>query len=243
MDECDAVGVWPIDEDAMGFYVGAPVSLDQFLGAVNQDKLRIIKRVNKLLVVGFIEFQYGELNDKCKPHQSYIKLIQKHGFFIPLPKGKVRVLEKEKETDKEKEMEKEKEEGGSGGDLNPPKPAPSIAGLPECVAAYGAALQHFKIQREPSESERLEIGRFLLRGIDAKTICLAFLGATKQSSSVKYNPAEFVSVGAYLRPDSIGRYVNLGAGAAMAHGTGNTQESIAKRIVADLDQMQKAKQK
>lgn len=53
----------------------------------------------------FCFYQYGELKDTCKPHQSYIKLLKKEGLFdrvcIPYTKGIETLKEKEKDIDKD----------------------------------------------------------------------------------------------------------------------------------------------
>ena len=126
-DECDLAGVWSIDEEGMAFHVfgkaGRGIELVTLVGAVNADGKVRLARVgrDKLLLVGFVVFQYGELSEDCKPHQAVIKRLRElelyEGYlngFKTLP-GRV--------MDKEKEKDKEKEEGGLGGDFTKPAPA------------------------------------------------------------------------------------------------------------------------
>lgn len=117
-DECDCAGVWSIDEEAMAFQVfgkqGRSIDLRAFVDAVNSDGKVRIKRVGrgKLLLAGFIRFQYGALSEACKPHKRVIDRLKELGLFEQYSKGMQTLEEEEEEEDREKE---EEEEGGVGG--------------------------------------------------------------------------------------------------------------------------------
>ncbi len=116
-DECDMAGVWSIDEDAFEFYVGAPLNLDEFMEDVNNGKVRVERfGRDKIFITGFVEFQYGNLSENCKPHQKIISILKKYNLYervcVPYTKGIDTLQEKDKEQEEEKE--EFKEEKGSG---------------------------------------------------------------------------------------------------------------------------------
>lgn len=110
-DECDNSGAWSIDQDAMEFYVGERVDLDQLLYAVNtDDEIRLVRLgKDKLFLVGFIRFQYGQLSEACKPHKPIIQRLTDLGLWSSYLKG----FPKGFETLQDKKG-KEKEWNGKG---------------------------------------------------------------------------------------------------------------------------------
>jgi len=112
-DECDVAGVWSIDDDALVFFVGEHIDLKQFMAAVNSDKIRVeYYGKDKLFIPGFIEFQYGQLSEHCKPHQKIISLLKKYQLLErvckPYTKGMDTLQEEEEDKEEEKEGETEK---------------------------------------------------------------------------------------------------------------------------------------
>lgn len=109
LDMCDQVGMWAIDQEAMNFFVGAEVDLNDFLELVNKDKVRIEKiDDDKLFIIDFISFQYGKLSEQSPAHKPIFLLIEKYRLMDRLD-GRLMVSLQEKEKEKEKEMEGEKE--------------------------------------------------------------------------------------------------------------------------------------
>jgi hypothetical protein len=107
LDRCDAVGVWVPDFEAAEFFVGERVDWKELEEAANGN-IAVLPD-GKWFVVDFCGFQYGELDEKCKPHASYLSLLRRHGLE-GYPKGIHTLQEKEKEKEQEKEPEEEKEE-------------------------------------------------------------------------------------------------------------------------------------
>ena len=119
-DKCDSAGVWVPNYKLASTYVGEPFTEDEILSVDSGDQFQ--KFGEKILVKGFIEFQYGELSEKCNPHRNIIKKLVKHGLWVD---GKLRVPEisgrvpekirkglgtlEEVEEDKEEEEDKDKE--------------------------------------------------------------------------------------------------------------------------------------
>jgi len=58
----------------------------------------------------FVFYQYGELKETCKPHQSYMRQLKEEGLFdrvsIPYAKGIHTLKEKDKDIDKDKVKDK-----------------------------------------------------------------------------------------------------------------------------------------
>lgn len=112
-DECDAAGVWEIDDDVIELYIGEPVNVDEFISKVNNGKIRVERfGEHKIFIPGFIEFQYGELSENCIPHRKIIALLNKYNLLdrvqIRVP-DRVQSTLQEKEEDKDMEGEKEME--------------------------------------------------------------------------------------------------------------------------------------
>lgn len=116
-DECDSAGVWSIDQDSLEFHIGETIDLQKFIEAANVGKIRIeMFGEDKIFINGFVQFQYGDLSEKCVPHQKIISLLKKYNLLDRVC-GRVsdRVLCTHKEEEEYKEEDKDKEERGSGG--------------------------------------------------------------------------------------------------------------------------------
>jgi len=73
-DKCDLIGLWDIDFEAATFHVGEEISDDVF----EVFKGKIIKYKNKILILGFCHFQYGEtLNLKSPIHKKVHDSLKK----------------------------------------------------------------------------------------------------------------------------------------------------------------------
>lgn len=103
-DNCDFAGAWEIDIGALSFYIGHPVVLEDILSWFNGRILLV--DTDKIFIPSFIEFQYGELSDQCKPHISVIKRLKKLTLWEGYTKGTHTLKDKDKEKDKEKEKRK-----------------------------------------------------------------------------------------------------------------------------------------
>jgi uncharacterized phage protein (TIGR02220 family) len=111
-NKCDCSGVWVVDLEAANFYIGVPLKESEIL-SVFGDRIRPIGD-GKWWLCGFIEFQYGQLVEACKPHKAVIGTLRKHGIYtLYLDYSKGMETPQEKEKDKEKEKEKDKD-GGVG---------------------------------------------------------------------------------------------------------------------------------
>lgn len=106
VDKCDQAGVWEVDFDSASHFINDKIT-DEDLSVFGP---RIEKfRDNKFWIVDFVDFQCGELSEKCPAHKPVFKLLKKYNLLN-------RVLNRlynsqqeiEIEIEEEKEGEKEK---------------------------------------------------------------------------------------------------------------------------------------
>lgn len=122
-DNCDAAGIADFSTKFFSVAVGFPVkkeTLDKAFG----NRILWIEN-NKFFIPSFIEFQYGQLTESCKPHKPIIKELEKMGLLVlENGKGIVRVSKGYSKgintlEEKEKEKEQEKETKGGLGENDP----------------------------------------------------------------------------------------------------------------------------
>lgn len=113
-DKCDQAGVWSANWALASAYIGDRVTHDD-LSALSGRIEQI--GANKYFIPDFIEFQYGQLTESCRPHKKIISLLQKHGLYDRVLKGYPKGIDTLEEKDTYKE--EEKEEGGMG-ETQPP---------------------------------------------------------------------------------------------------------------------------
>lgn len=104
LDQCDHAGIWDIDFDLMGFYLGDEITEDDLI-LWFKDKIFFLKD-EKLFIPGFIEFQYGELNPDNRVHNSVILRLKKVGAYKVLKRPLQGCKDKDKEKDKDKDKDK-----------------------------------------------------------------------------------------------------------------------------------------
>lgn len=107
--KCDVAGVWSPNYTLASQYVGEHVCEADLLAIDNGEQFSK-HPTGKIICVGFIEFQYGKLSEKCKPHQKVIAALEKHNLLDTLS-GRVshRVPERVSDTLEEKEEEEDKD--------------------------------------------------------------------------------------------------------------------------------------
>lgn len=101
-DRCDHAGVWDIDEAAFDHFIGQRISIPDVLQQFG-DRVQLVGK-EKLLVVGFLDFQYGTLNPENRVHASVLTRLAKLQI-----KGLARALQGSKDKDKEKDKDKAKD--------------------------------------------------------------------------------------------------------------------------------------
>lgn len=107
-DLCDHAGIWDIDEDALSFYIGDKFTVDQILKTFGE---RVEIFGDKMVLKGFLEFQYGALNQSNRVHKSAAERLEKltkrnvlytkEGPSKPLPSPMLGAQDKDKDRDKD----------------------------------------------------------------------------------------------------------------------------------------------
>ena len=107
LDDCDHAGIWQVDFEVAELRVGEKLNPKTAIAAFG-DKIQVFDNGTKWFIVDFIEFQYGELNEKNKVHKSVIDILRKNklGSF----KGLASPLQDAKDKDKEKDKDKDKDQ-------------------------------------------------------------------------------------------------------------------------------------
>jgi hypothetical protein len=99
LTDCDHAGIWDVDVERAAFQLNAELTESKILETFNK-KIVPFKK-DKWFVPKFIEYQYGELNENIRPHQSVIKILQKYklykGFTSPLQTPKVKNTDKKQD--------------------------------------------------------------------------------------------------------------------------------------------------
>ena len=78
LDQCDLAGFWKSDYELASFCIGTDI--DSRILADFEGRIEIVDS-DKLWVVRFVEYQYGELKESANPHKPVIKLLAKHGLL------------------------------------------------------------------------------------------------------------------------------------------------------------------
>ncbi len=107
LDNCDAAGVLDLDLEHASFHIGTTLTeldLAAFDGRIERLK------DGKILISGFIEFQFGTLSEDCKPHAQVFKALDRHGLKYQksrVSKGYGKGMDTLKDKDKDKEKDKD----------------------------------------------------------------------------------------------------------------------------------------
>lgn len=113
LDNCDAAGVWVVNEKLLTFQIGKGCAWSDVKGAFGD---RLIEfTAGRVWVPKFIAFQYGTLSEAAKPHQRVIALLKSFGLYSSYqskeyPKGIDTLEEEEEDEDKEEDKEEDKDE-------------------------------------------------------------------------------------------------------------------------------------
>jgi hypothetical protein len=120
LDNCTAAGIWEVDFGLAAYMIGHPIKEDEIREIFKKQYLEIADG-KRWYIQDFIDFQYGTLQERCKPHTKVIAELTRLGLY---PKGidtlkedVQRVSNTLQDKDKEEDIvkEEEKEKGGHGG--------------------------------------------------------------------------------------------------------------------------------
>jgi len=103
LDDCNHAGVWQVDLEIASLRIGYKLNLKDSITALN-DKIKVFDNGEKWFIKDFIEFQYGELNEKNRAHKSVISVLNKYNL-LSLNKPLTSPLQGAKDKDKDKDKE------------------------------------------------------------------------------------------------------------------------------------------
>jgi hypothetical protein len=103
LDDCNHAGVWQVDLEIASLRIGYNLNLKDSITALN-DKIKVFDNGEKWFIKDFIEFQYGELNEKNRAHKSVISVLTKYNL-LSLNKPLTSPLQGAKDKDKDKDKE------------------------------------------------------------------------------------------------------------------------------------------
>lgn len=108
LDECDHAGIWHVDFEVAQIKIGEKLKETEAIKSFGE-KIHVFDGGNKWFIPDFLEFQYGELNEKNRAHQSVLKILDKYGLIGFNNKPLISPLQgaMDKDMDKEKEMDKD----------------------------------------------------------------------------------------------------------------------------------------
>lgn len=108
-DDCDHAGIWHVDMQIASLRIGEDVELEKAV-QIFGDKIKVFDDGEKWFIPGFIEFQYGILNEKNRVHESILKILYKYNLIEN--KGLTSTLQGAMDKDMDKDKEKDKESAG-----------------------------------------------------------------------------------------------------------------------------------
>lgn len=117
--KCDHAGIWDPNYAIAAVYVGEGGFQEYELLAIDGGGQFEKLPNGKIFVVGFCDFQYGNLSEDCKPHKSVIQKLKKYGLYERVSKGYRKGIDTLQDKDKDKEKEQDKVNGGLGEDFVP----------------------------------------------------------------------------------------------------------------------------
>lgn len=84
-DDCDLSGVWYVDMEVANLRIKSNISIHDIVKVFNSDEERVYLFDNnkKLLIFGFIQFQYGinaVKDGKNRLHKKALEVLERHGF-------------------------------------------------------------------------------------------------------------------------------------------------------------------
>lgn len=100
LDECNHAGIWQVEFEIAELRIGEKYNPDEVLKLFN-DHIVVFSNGEKWFIPDFINFQYGKLNEKNKPHNSVIQVLKKYNLL-----KKDMLLESPLEGAKDKEQDK-----------------------------------------------------------------------------------------------------------------------------------------
>ena len=109
---CDHAGIWIVDFEIAQLYLGQdmPIDATTALTLFNKNEIHIIVSSDnsRWFIPSFVEYQYGELDEKNRVHNSVIELLKKYDFLNKI-ESKNKPLKSPLEGAKDKDKDKDKD--------------------------------------------------------------------------------------------------------------------------------------
>jgi hypothetical protein len=109
---CDHAGVWIVDFEIAQLYLGqdVPVNSGMALALFNKNEIHIIPSSDnsRWFIPSYIEYQYGELDEKNRVHNSVIEILKKYDFLDKIT-SEIKPLKSPLEGAKDKDKDKDKD--------------------------------------------------------------------------------------------------------------------------------------
>jgi len=154
-DHCDSSGVIELSLKLASTKIGQtiqPKHLDEI-----QSRLFTLEN-GKLMIRGFIRFQYGNLSRDCKPHVPIFANLSRHGVDLELleriSKGYAKAIDSLQEKEEEKDQEEEKEKDKTRSDSEKIStvagtvPLPSVLNTVPFRYAWSQWIDHLKQKKK-----------------------------------------------------------------------------------------------
>lgn len=107
LDDCDHAGIWIVDMEVAEIRTGESLNIEE-AKKIFKDRIYIFDNGERWFIPDFVEFQYGELKEVNRAHNSVINTLKKYNL-LNKNKGLISPLQGIKEKDKLKDKEKDKE--------------------------------------------------------------------------------------------------------------------------------------
>ena len=104
LDNCDHAGIWEVDIELAAFQIGIELDESEILNTFNRKIVPF--KPGKWFVPKFIVYQYGELNESNRAHNSVIKILTKYKLYKGLTRGLQGPMDMVKELDLDKKKDK-----------------------------------------------------------------------------------------------------------------------------------------
>jgi len=106
LDNCDHAGIWEVDIELAAFQIGIELDESEILNTFNRKIVPF--KPGKWFVPKFIVYQYGELNESNRAHNSVIKILTKYKLYKGLTRGLQGPMDMDKDKVKVKDKDKDK---------------------------------------------------------------------------------------------------------------------------------------
>lgn len=128
-DKCDLAGVADISVRNAALFVGNDFDWEEMV-RVSEGRIERLHS-GKLHLTGFVEFQYGQLNENCNAHRAVLKALDRHGLLKGTPRdGQPFPTPSGRDQDKDKDKDKDKDLEGGVGETKPKPRKPAVEQIP-----------------------------------------------------------------------------------------------------------------